>query len=484
MSKAPTIALISPDDAGSGVIMPLFSRHDYELRPVVNLAELLAWPVSEQAELDCVVVPLRLRDGSSGVGACLQLKSNSVLTNTPIIGLAQTTDKPILQSFFEMGADVVLLQPFDADLLYLHIGSMTRQRRAFAETIQSLSVKISSKGEALDILNLAPSPMIVFSERLDLEFINNAALTLLGLEQQNGSQDALWIKENFEELIVNHRPSRPTPKNALGVEPAKLPANLAVTRPDGLVCRFAPEIVELIDKHGRIKYIALILHETAQLSQLHHSLLLGQRTRSVGLMTTAACIRLIESAYLGSGSSVLNCSQEFLEGLPKKSRLNLCLTRLLEFVDLLLSSGISLRVDVEENLDLAVTSTDLIQLLGQMLLYASEFIGGHGEIRIKGKSDSPGNSAAIEISCISKRGLPFLPNPRLSRLLAGKFDEDPSEPSHSKLGFGLIAAQKIAQKYRSAIEFKSPSEQEFRVRVKLPAIKKEAEKEASPSSTT
>ena len=131
-----------------------------------------------------------------------------------------------------------------------------------------------------------------------------------------------------------------------------------------------------------------------------------------------------------------------------------------------------MKVNIRRDLELAVKPGDLVQLLGHVILYAAEFVGTRGEILINSSDNVAGEGVSLVISASAVRHASYIKDGRITGLLSGDFSSflDPEAPSN-RLDYGLLAAQKIAGKYRSQVEFRNPSDDLLKLRVKLPPLR-------------
>ena len=472
MNRIINLALLEPSGTETEAIQALFARQEYRLHPQATLADLLAAPAREDCPWEIIVVPLHLADGGSGIRACLQIKSHPALTQIPIIGLCSNHDKAIVQSFYEMGADFVVLSPFDPDLLRFQTAALQRQSRAQRERVEEMVSRTSLGQSALSILDLSREPLAIFDLQGQPLHLNDAALTTLGLIRGDEFPLPAAMQSNLEMLLERHQ-SRTRGKSGIGTEGAltSFPDQL-VTRADGKPLKLAIEFFTVNSSGGQIAGYAARFSETAQYEELNISLRQSSRTRSLCLMTSAICIKLIEAAFPDKRGSILLATREFVDGLPLSCTLSALLTGLLEFLDLAISPSISIRVNSSSDQQLAMRSTDLIQILGHMILHAVEFTGSAGEIQIETGQPAPGEGVPVVISALSRRATAALHDQRLSDLLDINLADPKDQPeADGKIARGLMAAQGIAEKYRTTIEYKLSGETLMKLRIKLPPLR-------------
>jgi hypothetical protein len=171
--------------------------------------------------------------------------------------------------------------------------------------------------------------------------------------------------------------------------------------------------------------------------------------------------------------SPLRHIDEYFQDLPLATDLNTSLTSLLETLDIVISPKVTVRVGVEQDLTLAISQPDFFQLVGHMVLHAVEHAGATGELSIETGKSIPGQGVAITITAESRKVTPMVQEDKISHLIHGDFSDLLSFSDLSeKTSFGLVAAQKIAEIYRSSIEYQQPQQTIIKVRVRLPVSKK------------
>lgn len=472
VNKAPKVILFEPEERDAASVHHIFQRHEYELRTVGALGEIGLDDGAAQAPAECVVMPLRLRDGASGVSACLQVKSVHALASVPIVGLSATSDKPIVQAFYEMGADCVFVPPFEADLVYYQIGALIRQRRLFRELVNELRQESAAADSPLSLLDACREALAVLTPQGRLTFLNRAALTLCGLKREE-HEDWQGLSEVFSRILEEH--------SALlshSIFPAQesqtVAAGLSFARADGQSFEGSVEIVPVRGQHNELSCYLLRIDDPGQWGRLATTLLQSQRARSLSLLSAAGILRLLDAGTIPGSATPISTIDKLLAEQPAQAPLEQTVTRLLEFLDLAISPSILVKVGIRRDLELAVRPGDLIQLLGHMLLYAAEFTGERGEITINSSDNIAGEGVSLIIGATALRHASYLKDIRITEFLAGDFSRflDPEAPSN-RLDYGLHAAQKIALKYRSQVEFRNPSDDLLKLRVRLPPIRRD-----------
>ena len=470
MTKAPKVICFEPEERDAASIQHIFQRHEYDLQSVSSIGDIQIPPASQSVTAECIFMPLRLRDGASGVSACLQVKSVHALASVPIIGLSATQDKPIVQAFYEMGADCVFAAPFDADFVYFQAGALVRQRRLFRELLGEARQTSPGPEDSLSFLDFSKEPLLVLAPDGAVTFLNSAALVATAF-QRDAASDWQELSEAFSR-ILEERAGEFSRSPFPSEHPQTISGTLAFTRKDKQIFEGRVEIQAVWGQRNELRCYLARIEDPGQWRRLATTLLQFQRVRSLSLLSAAAILRLLEAAPVPGAGAPFSTIDRLLNEQPAEAALEQTVTRLLEFLDLSISPSLLVKVNIRRDLQLAVKPGDLVQLLGHMILYAAEFVGARGEILINSSDNIAGEGVSLVVSASAVRQACYIRDPRITELLSGDFSRflDPEAPSN-RLDYGLLAAQKIAGKYRSQVEFRNPSDDLLKLRVKLPPVR-------------
>lgn len=470
MLSVPRIVLFKAPSPEHEAILAALKGHDFSIRIANQADEAQQLLKEEQEDFDAFLLPSQLASGKTSSATCLELRANPQLSDTPIVALCASNDKSSIQALYEIGADVVFVGPWDADLLHWQIGALSRRRETLStrsSLLEQHQLKLSTFSAAF---NLIRDGILIVNTQQELIACNQAARSMLGFSEE--LQAAQWRKllPSLSAQLKNHEQETRKQIGLLKPQRQSTSLNTALNRSDGQIFQGEIEIFSVFDDQGRIIAMVLQLLESAQFRQLSANLFQGERARALALMTSAACISLV-APQVSSERSALSATSKALEAHPQKTcSINQVLTALLEFLDLVMSPAISVRVNVERDLQLAVKSQDLVQMLGQVILHASQFIGSEGEILIESGKHVPGEGVTLLVAAQSKKPLPFVSDQRLAALInmdltrfIGVKQAELAQAS------GLLAAQKTAQLYRSNIEYQHPTESSLKIRLRLPA---------------
>ena len=442
MNKIYSIALLLPEDEHLEEITEPLSRHQVELEEFENVSEFLDKAASNPKEYDAVIVPMRLQDGSSGVGSAVQVKGEFSTGEIPLIMITYSHDKAVIQSLFELGADGVFVTPLEIETILLYIEALNRQREFWQERNSTGPSKIDSFSALLEIFDHMPRGVIFLDAELNLLHINSLAFKLIG----------------DPELSANRKTINKILKKARDPE---VPVLIAGT--DG---RELSTTVTPISSGETLIHTIIIedLSELSHISEIHHT---SQRTRTLTLLTAAASLTFLQKTGTGVIVSPLLRIEEFLKNESMTTSLNILSTSLLEFLDLIIDPNVVLKVDIREERPVAVLPSDAFQIIGHLLLYAVDFVAGKGEISVVAEEYTPGEGVVLTFIADTRRLSPINSSDYLESALSAEHLLNDAAPA-GKLSFGLQAAQNIARAYRCEIEYRQPQENIIKLRVGFP----------------
>jgi|GEM_PF-3486084 len=458
-------------------LLNAFSERNFNTLEVQSSSEITRLIKQEGLNLDAIVVPLRLPKEKSGIAAILELRTESSSTLIPVLAISPSKEKTVIQALYEVGADVVMPAPLDDDLISFQVQSMRRARRAVETYFESRSEDLALQRSFFNAFHLMREGLLLFGPDFNLLFANQNAKTLLGIEDTTPVD---VLEEMFRSFLQQHERNTSTSRN-LRAQVSKFEALL--NRTDNQSFRSMCRVSTLLDYNMEVCGYACAFNDMGEMTQLTLTLLQAQRTRSLCLLTAACSVEALDPATSNSPliSPVIKIEQ-FLRGHPQFCSLNAVLTSVMEFIDLVISPDITVKVNVSKDPDVSMPGADLFQLLGHLILHAVEFSGRGGETLVQVDPTVPGEGVPVLIIARTKRVTPFLSDDRLSELLQGDLQLASNAENLDKMAVGLSAAQKIASQYRTNIEYRHANDSTMKLRIKLPpsfrrkgGSKKEAE---------
>ena len=469
MIRIPRVAVFRPAESEAEEISQLFQRHDYSVRTVVNADEIHELAIDEGDSFDVVVIPMKLASGMNGVNACLQVRAHEEVSFLPILGLAHGTEKSVIQTLYDSGADVVQIAPVDADLFYLQVSALARQKKAFTEYLRVQRETSGLSKSFIHALDSVREGLLIFNSNHEFQFANTNAKTLLGLPDEPTSDDGLFVDKNFRMAMETHEKHVRSYRH----EPGEiLPPTIvedSVRHSSGAAFHAAIRVSTLSSDDGVVMGFAVAVTDLGELDQLSNKLTQALRSRSLCLAASAGCLQFLEPTQSGILVSPMQRMDEFFEKQSKECSLNSVLTSLLEFVDLVIDPAIRVKVNVKEEANLAMRPSDFFQLAGNMILHSVEHAGLGGEVIIDVGENVPGEGITLLITSKSRKVTPFLEDDRLSDLIRGQIPTlHKPEESSIKVPAGIQSVYDILQRYRTDMQYKEDNALS-KLRVRLPA---------------
>lgn len=454
------IAIFKPDEQHLPRIGQLFQRPDYGVRWVTTPAEIIELIHDEADIFDAIIAPVRMFDGSSGLAIAAQLKAEPQLASMPLIAISLNDDGPVRSSLFQAGADFVPEPNFDADELHFLIaglGRLSRQTNASMQASRSAEYLLSL---GLAKTNLLPEAIFLTDLRGKLIFVNYAGRALFGADAELGPAVVSRIEGSLVGPLKAYREDlRYRPHEARKGADVFFDVFLSITRD----VQVNSKITSIVDPHrGQVGY-GVLVHENAQDMATTERLAQGERMRAL-LLGLAAHQHAVLSPKTGSKrTSPLTLINSAINQSPAPSSLLKTITAVLEFIDPILNPAVGIKVSIRDEVRVVLREAHLFQLIGFIVLHSLDFTAGSGDCIIQ----------VIEGQTANELTLLFVTTARASieHLSAKEFSARPKDNENaaaSKIPTGLVAAQQIAELYRSQVEYQRSSDTSIKVRVRLP----------------
>lgn len=461
--------------------------------------------------LAAVILGSEYKEGHNQVSQCLKLKSSADLALLPLIALLAAKERKSLEALYGSGADFVLTSPGDSVQIHAQLLAIKRMQRGYREALAKQAEESETAFALLNALRASREGILVLNDSGQLVIANYVAKVLLGVFEQRSHSSKLDLLDavipQFQKLILAHLNSLSAEvgssskiSNRSDGEPLSSYHDLTLTRLDRRSFkaqvratsieiktteqkREFEKVIQKIGVQNEIPYsdqstkvrsnklyvfylrdIALDIHIKKLLQQ-------SARTRGLALMGLSLSRRLFPNNSLGLPTMPLSNVQKLIESEPRRSFLNDSLSVLLDILDLILESNISLRVQSERDFILALRSSDLIQLLGELIFLASDHCASGGEIRIEtDQSESDPLMARLIVTARSERANPYFVEESLAQLLESYLSPDNSNKKldNTKLASTLQAIELICARYGTQLESKQSSQFERSFRIKLP----------------
>lgn len=465
MITVPRIAVFRPEPRQEDALHQVVKKYDYIVRFITQPQEIIELLEDEQDPFDVVVVPLILHDMSHGMRMCLQVKANEILAAIPVLGISFSPEKNALESLYTAGADMVMTSPLDADHFYLQIGALTRQKRSFDELSSHHYEQAGLRRSTLQAFNAVRQGIVVIDRNDSLRFANDAAVLLLGLENET----TISSSEQVSARVLRQFLSLRTPSTSQAADSVRT-HNLKLTRVDEQSFGAAVTNTPLTSREGIIVGHAFSITDQSELQHLAHMMTIAERTRAVSLLLSWTTMKLRGSSSLGVPGDPLQHIETMVEQEAVSSDVEATFGALLEAIDPLLGSDATIKMSVPSGYRVQVREPDLMLLIGHLVLHTVNHAGVGGETRVEIEESGGEDYVHIRISGRSRRVTPVVGDDHLTKLVRGEFEAvlstAPGEVSETP--YSIRAAVKIAKRYGIAMQYKEPHDTEKVFRVSLP----------------
>lgn len=424
----------------------------------------------EGSPFDAIVVPISIQGGAGGMGICIQVKSEERLAATPILALLTSKEKAIVHSFYGAGADVVLLSPFDPDLLYLQLSALGRQKRGYDEQLRHINEYTGFRQSTINAFNTVHDGLLIVNPDYKAIFLNLAVRKILAVPDEVTEQQLADTITQYVPLLKDHENRLRLAKTHAQPSEDFSSFDQKFVRMDGHSFRGVARVMALRGASNEIIGYAMSLTDMSSLQHLTNKLSQIERTRAFALLLSATCMRLSGSPHFGVPGSPTKYLQEGIARENLGADVGTVVTSLLEVVDLVINSETVVRVALNSNWHVAVRPSILIQILGHLIFYAVENSGIGGEVMVEAEENSAKQEVALIVTAVSRGLSTLLSDDYLGTLVRGDFSKISSDaPAASKINFGIGEAQRLAHEIGRTIEMKRSAEA-LKVRIKLPIL--------------
>ncbi|RMG44524.1 MAG: hypothetical protein D6719_01610, partial [Candidatus Dadabacteria bacterium] len=220
MQKILRIAVFPPTPEESTLIAEAFPRNLYSIRKVTTVANIIELSIDEDALFDAVVIPYNLDSNLNALQLCTEIKNNRQTATIPVIGICAQDNPSIVISFYNSGAENVLVAPINAELAYYTVLALSTQRARTLEVFQLENEHKLLSQATIEALDAAREAILIFSTDLEIIFVNRACELLLNINPGKTQPRYNEFKRFFQILIKAHR----VEQEHANVTKAELPA--------------------------------------------------------------------------------------------------------------------------------------------------------------------------------------------------------------------------------------------------------------------
>lgn len=464
MENILNIAVFEPEKQSRETLFASIKRDNFSFYPLDSLDSLLE--IVDELEIHVIVLPQILSDGSRCAAICLQLRSDERLASIPIVVSCSTQDRNTVETIYGAGADVVLIEPFSSSQLQCQIMALARQHRLFREQVAAAGESLSFRKSNVNAFDSVRDAIILTDPKIEPFFMNTNAHLLLGISLNASASERSAVFEQFLAHLNEYE--RQVPSSSKMDEPVVLSKEIRLRRADG---RSFPATLRCLKVQGDLKSsagFAIAFSDLTEVDELASRLLVAERVRTLALISSAAAQILLNTPSLGTPSEPL----KFVEGLFHKAEahcdLERIFTNLLEVIDFVTPLNAEIKVSLDKNYRVAIKSPHLYQILGHLMLCATDFSGPNSLVEVFGSSTELNDAVDVIIVAHSRRVTPYLVDDFLTNLLRGDYSRAGDGEKSTNAAFGLEAAQNIAEYYGIDVELKVSSDESFKLRLRLP----------------
>ncbi len=470
MKKAYRVLAFTSEPGQDDPLLQALKKHGWDILITQDLNSAQQLIEHEMFNPDLVTMPLKLQGGMSATAAALQLKLNAPFNTIPLIVSYTGSDKLIVKSLYDSGADIVLTSPWDADLLNQQLQASLRWR---ASVLGERSTAVQQSGllhPIVDLFHSIHEGLLLFSLKNKLLFLNAYALSLFQISEKAEQTVISDIQAQFKNILIQHR------ENQAGSGETGAAASLShfeqqfYTSQKELFSARA-SVTSIYADDGSLIGYGVAIRDFEELRQLAATIEQSQRTRVLCLFLAAANINLLQQS-----NSLTLSPLSFLEGVlqqePIGASIETAVHRVLETVDAVTHPGVSIKVKIAENLKLGISAGDLFQLLGLLLMFSVEYVGRKGEINIQSGNNQPGKGVPVTIQAQTYARVPSRIKLDLAALLETQIQNYAGASDFIKLAaISIQTSENIARRYRTNLEYQD-SDTTLRIRFYLPITAK------------
>ncbi len=456
MPITPRIALLKAHDSEVAKIAALFSHYPYELQLVTSISEISEKIENSFEEFDAVVIGSKLENGDDGFDLCESFKAQPNLAPIPVIGIVMKSEPAVIRSFYTAGAEVVLVEPKDAGIVYQQVEAIARFKRLYDEKVRQNKDAMGLHSSTIAALNCVREGIVLFDSNHKPLFLNRSARLLLGIGSRPDRAERGKAREILAALI-----SAVASKTIsdLGEEVPSSEARylkLEISRVDGQSFQAATRITPIYGEGSLVSGFTVAISDLAELEHLSSILLQHHKTRALCMFLGSAAFGELSRKAGGIPVGAASYIEKMLNQEQLSTNLEPVLAALIDILDLAISSEVQLKIDTSKDYKVAMKFSDLFQLLGQIILYAAEQVGCSGKISVTFEQSEEPVGLLMVLACEWPFVTPLLEDDYLSSLRAGSFHWTSGTGSQDEaiIPHTIQKVQEIAGRYNTDIQFK------------------------------
>ncbi len=442
------IVAFQPDQGATAPLVESLQKFDCELFSVPDPASAAAL-LEQGNSVDLCIIPLRCSGGQSATSITLQIRSHELLSATPVVCLSPGADKSVVHALYGVGADLVLVPPYDVDLIYFQFEALARQRRMFAEHLRDARAAVGLHATTIGALDAVGAPLAVFRANQELQFANATLCQLIG---SHDAAEATRILQPLSGVVEQ------------AVRSDCVLRRMELVRADGRAIPISIRTARILDEQHACVGVALAITDHVELGLLQAQVAHTDRIEGLSLLLAAGWMQVLKNVQVdpfGRLQSVLETTARNCDGAA-------VLSHLLEFLDQLFPSTLRVTLRTPAAWQIGVSAPDLFQMLGQLTLYTAAQIGYVGELTIAVERADDGNYLKLTWFTSADRPQPLQRDTEIHAALRRLAPEDSAGAQGKSAPASILSAQTLAQRYGSSVQYGWRDDGTLKLRLTLP----------------
>lgn len=455
-----SIALLSIDPTVINELKCSFDPSFCQTQFFDSVEELLTSQEHDTGAFDCCVF------GLSEPGQALSRYDDIKLLNekrdgTLVVCLLWPETEHLLSELYDLGVNLIFLAPHKPELIQGRILAAKQQflRTHLASSPEDLRMKRESM--LCQVIDAQQEALFVINE-LNQELIRNyKAEKLL---QSFNTDEQLRFGKLLRKLCYDYS------QQPLASEPScQRHQVVSFSTTDGLSLTYKASISELAGDDQISSGWIISISDQEDLRFVGYLISQAQRSFALNFLLVAGISDLLENKPGYAGEAPLKLLEDLLEEQQPYCSLQATLFSLIEVLDCIWPTGTQLRINIDQDITIALSSSALTRLLGQLLLHAVIQAGIDGETEIDGEANKGSQHQTLVITAKSA----LVPKnvfsaPLTDAVKSSLSGQGGNDALHLENTGSLITLQKQLRKSGGRLDWKDCSDHEQQFILMLP----------------
>ncbi|MCI5065559.1 hypothetical protein MRY87_07535 [bacterium] len=458
--------------SGSESLQELLATEVSTVQTVKNLEELRYLEDVELKSFNAIVfAPNFGTTGEAQLEAITEIRNQGDLEDMPVLVISGGARSHFHSRLYEVGLDLLLPEFTPPEDIILALQGLLDRRRRRRSLLEQARTTLESETSIFETFSLAPQPILVLSEQGTVRWLNAAAYELLGLKGADDGRVTEYcrnLSSQFAALPELHADSWREGSSA----PQPLSKPIALETAHGLQDLWDGKISRFLSPSGEVRGYALLLSAQMKNRFLQDRISRITQLESMALLSAASAHSNLQKTSNGIVVGPYRQIERLLGENSPQVTLNAVVTSLLEYLDPVTPPELSLRINIPEEAQAAVSFGDMFQLVGHMLFSLIGFVSGNGEILVEASSVSTAGGEEelrLTMSAHSVARAKMLP---LLDLDSQREEKQYGEPNHAESGLQLSSRfdriREITTRYHTELQYQSAGQESLKLRISLP----------------